>query len=345
MTAVEPWHRPSATWRFASIAAICALALAFSIATVNSLYVNTIVSAEIARIPVPFPAEELRPPAYTGDAAGAQNVLLLGADSWDSVDGSLLDIRGQRSDTIMVVHIPADRSKVFVMSILRDSWVVLPDGTSEKANAALSYGGVPMAVQTVEGLIGARINHVALVDYAGFSGLTDAIGGVSIDNPAGFQSTATDTFYPAGIQTLSGPEVLNFAREWRAFPEGDFQRVRNQQLVVKAVLVKAMQRETLVNPVRISGLLDAVMPYLAVDKDLDLGYLTGLAASLRNVGEDDFVFFTAPTTGIGESPDGQSVVNLDWAKMEALQALFKTDALHTYVPELQSMQPAAVPGQ
>ena len=343
MTALQPqWQRPGAPWRFASIAAIAALALAFSVSMVNSLYVNTVIGAEIARIPVPFPAEEVRPPAYAGEDAAAQNILLLGSDSWNSVNGTLIDIRGQRSDTMMVVHIPADREKVYVMSILRDSWVILPDGTPEKANAALSYGGVPMAVQTVEGLIGSRVDHVALVDYAGFSGLTDALGGVDIDNPAGFQSTATDKYYPEGVQSLNGPEVLAFAREWRAFADGDYQRVRNQQLVMKAVLVKAMQRETLVDPEKIAGLLEAVTPSMAVDKGFDLAYITGLASSLRNIKEEDFVFFTAPTKGLGESPDGQSYVHLDWDKMEALQGLFQTDSLHTYVPEFQTMLPAAL---
>jgi LCP family protein required for cell wall assembly len=339
MTAVADWQPPSASWRAFSIGLVCLLALFFSLATINSLYINKVIGAQMSRIAVPFPAEESRPPAYTGEAAAAQNILLLGADSWNSVNGSLVDISGQRSDTIMVVHIPADRKSVYVMSVLRDSWVILPGGRPEKVNAALSYGGVPMAVQTIEGLISARIDHVALVDYAGFSGLTDAIGGVEIDNPTAFESSAADHFYPAGLQHLTGTEVLAFAREWGALPDGDFQRARNQQLVMKSVLVKAMQRDTLTDPLKVAVLLGAVTPYVAVDDGLNLNYLTTLAASLRNIREPNFVFFTAPTKGIGTSPDGQSIVNLDWTKLADVQQAFKTDALQTYQPEPQTMHP------
>jgi LCP family protein required for cell wall assembly len=337
-------RRPTRAWRVTSIVLVLCLAGAAGIAGIVSI-VGGLFDLKLSTISEPFPAEAVRPPVATGPAASAQNILLLGSDTWDRVNGSIAGISKQRSDTIMVVHIPADRKHVYVMSILRDSWVDLPGHGFDKVNAALSYGGVPLALQVVEGLIGARIDHVALVDYAGFSGLTDALGGVDVNNPVGFDSSAISHYFPAGVQHLSGEDTLAFAREWRAFPDGDFQRVRNQQLVMQATLTKAMQKDTLVDPVKVGALLGAVRPFVAVDEGLNVDYLTSLAASLASIRSADFTFFTAPTLGVAESDDGQSIVNLDLDKMAVVRQAFQSDTLHTYVPEFQTMQPQLVPVQ
>ncbi|MBG6058645.1 LCP family protein required for cell wall assembly [Cryobacterium sp. MP_M5] len=338
MTSVGGWHPPSVAWRITSIALVVGLAAVYSVASISDLVTNRILGTQLNQVTEVFPADETRPPETVGSAASAQNLLLLGSDSWNAVNGTLENVSGQRSDTIMVLHIPADRKNIYVMSILRDSWIILPGREPEKVNAALSFGGVPLAVQSVESLIGTRIDHVALVDYAGFAGLADAVGGIDIDNPTAFSSTATGHYYPAGAQHLDGTETLAFAREWAALPDGDFERVRNQQLVMKAVLGKAMTRETLVDPVRIAALLGAVKEYVAVDDGLDLPYLTGLARELRGIRAHDFTFFTAPTTGIGTSADGQSIVNLDWDKLAEVQRAFQTDTLDGYQPVFQTMQ-------
>jgi len=330
-------RQPSGVWRVTSIVIVLVLAAAAGVASIGSI-VGRLFDLKLSTLSDPFPAEAARPPVSTGLAASAQNILLLGSDTWDEVNGSLVNISKQRSDTIMVVHIPADRHHVYVMSILRDSWLDLPGHGSDKINAALSYGGVPLAVQTIEGLIGTRIDHVALVDYAGYKGLTDTLGGVDILNPVGFQSSASDHYYPSGLQHLTGDETLAFAREWRAFPDGDFQRVRNQQLVMRATLTKAMQPETLTDPGKVSALLSAVRPFIAVDEGLNVDYLTALAGSLASIRSTDFTFFTAPTKGIGVTSDGQSIVNLDLQKLQAVQHAFQTDTLDTFEPEYQTMQ-------
>ena len=346
MTEAATVRQPSGVWRVTSIVLVLLLAAGAGAASIGSI-VGRLFDLRLPTLSNPFPADAARPPVATGVAAGAQNILLLGSDTWDKVNGSLVNISKQRSDTIMVVHIPADRHHVYVMSILRDSWLDLPGHGSDKINAALSYGGVPLAVQTIEGLIGARIDHVALVDYAGYKGLTDALGGVDILNPVGFQSSASDHYYPAGKQHLTGEETLAFAREWRAFPDGDFQRVRNQQLVMRATLTKAMQPETLTDPGKVSALLSAVRPFIAVDEGLNVDYLTALAGSLASIRSTDFTFFTAPTKGVAVSPDGQSIVNVDLDKLRTVQHAFQTDSLDAFEPEYQTMQtvpaPAAAP--
>lgn len=285
-----------------------------------------------------FPPEEVRPPVLESEARKAENILLLGSDMRGSAKGSLSKLTGQRSDTMMVVHVPVDRKNVYVMSILRDSWLEIPGHGPAKINAALSYGGVPLAVQTVEGLLQTRIDHVAIVDFAGFKGVTDALGGVKIDNPIGFTSThLKGHYFDEGELELDGKEALAFVRERYGFSDGDFQRVRNQQRFLKAVVRKSLSAETVTNPAKISSLIGAIAPYVAVDEGLDSAYIAARGVELREVRAGDVVFFTLPTSGTGTSDDGQSIVNIDWDKLTAVQQAFQTDTLDRYQPEVQTM--------
>ncbi|WP_166788944.1 LCP family protein [Cryobacterium sp. TMB1-7] len=292
----------------------------------------------VEKISEAFPADETaRPPAATGAAASAMNILLLGSDSRGDSTGSIANLSGQRSDTIVIVHVPADRKTLSVMSIPRDSWLEIPGYGEAKINAALSYGGVPLAVQTVEGLLGSRIDHVAVVDFAGFAALTDALGGVDIDNPIPFESYhLSGRTFPQGLQHLNGTEALAFARERYAFADGDFQRVRNQQLLISALLSGLMHKSVLGNPTTMGGVIEAVSPNLAIDEELSATDLVTLGVELRDVREGDVSFFTIPTAGTGTSADGQSIVNLDWAALPALQEAYRSDSLSGVVPAVQA---------
>lgn len=160
---------------------------------------------------VAFPDEAGRP-APSPD--GSQNVLLLGSDARVSADEHDLDGAGDhRSDVTMLVHVPADRSGVQVVSLMRDLWVPIPGHHEAKLNAALAWGGTALTIQTVENLLHARIDHVATIDFEGLSAMTTALGGVWVDNPTPF-TRAADTvdggshFYPAGPIELQGAEAL-----------------------------------------------------------------------------------------------------------------------------------------
>ena len=274
-----------------------------------------------------FPDPTVRPPEPTGAAASAQNILLLGTDSRADLE-SIDDAAGQRSDTIMVAHIPADRHGITVMSIMRDSWVEISGHGTAKVNAALSYGGVPLAVQTVESLIGARIDHVAIFDFKGFIGLTDAVGGVDIDNSIEFESYhLRGTTFPQGRLHLDGIHALAFARERYAFIDGDYTRVRNQQAFIAALLDKVLSSDTALNPGTVSSILEAITPYLKVDAGFTSGYIAGLALELRDVRREDISFFTMPTLGTDTSDDGQSIVVLDRQRLADVRAGFARDAL------------------
>jgi LCP family protein required for cell wall assembly len=275
-----------------------------------------------------FPEETTRPEVTV---AASQNILLMGSDSRGAVSDNIDDIRGTRSDTMMVVHIAADRESVHVMSIMRDSWVDIPGRGKAKMNAALSYGGVPLVVQTIESLISARIDRVAIVDFAGFAGITDALGGVRVENPIGFTATNGGYVFEPGPIVLNGDEALGFVRERYAFRDGDYQRVRNQQLFVKGVLNEILSAETLTNPVTINNLVASVAPFLTVDAGFSSAYAAGLGFELRNIRRESLDFFTMPTQGTG-TEGSQSVVYVDWDELAVLQQHFRDDTLASYTP-------------
>jgi LCP family protein required for cell wall assembly len=342
----EPRHLavPSASrrvWRivFVVFGVVAVVVLVIAAVTVSNLARSF---DAVEKIPQAFPTNEAaRPPVATGEAASAMNFLLLGSDTRGATSSSIANIAGQRSDTIVIVHVPANRTHLSVMSIPRDSWLSIPGHGEAKINSALAFGGVPLAVQTVEGVIGARIDHVAVVDFAGFRAVTDALGGVDIDNPIAFDSYHMEGHsFPQGAQHLDGTQALAFARERYAFKDGDFQRVRNQQLLISALLSGLMHKSVLANPVTMAALITAVQPHLAVDDGLTSGSLAALGAELSQLRSDDVTFFTVPTTGTGTSADGQSIVNLDWSALPGVQEAFRADNLETVA---QPMRAAADP--
>lgn len=288
---------------------------------------------QIERIENAFPEETTRPTQHVNDdGKSGINFLLVGTDSRDeTAPESLLEGIGDRSDTIMVVHIPADRSGIQVMSIMRDSWVEIPGHGMGKVNAALAYGGMPLLVQTVEGILDSRIDHVAVIGFEGFKSMTEALGGVTVNNPEAFSGKNYE--FPAGEITLEGNEALEYVRTRKAFSDGDYSRVANQQRFMKALLSTSLSRGTLSNPGRVLDLADAVTNHLATDSGVDQGFILGLAPELSGLKGSDVTTFTMPTYGTGME-GGQSVVYLDTDRLPELRKAFKEDTLAEFAAKV-----------
>lgn len=283
---------------------------------------------QIETIENAFPDESVRPDVSTAENPGV-NILLLGSDSRADTSESMMSDLGNRSDTIIVAHIAGDRKSVQLMSIMRDSWVDIPGHGEMKVNAALSLGGVPLLVQTVETLIDQRIDHVAMIDFNGFKGVTDALGGVTVHNQHAFSSAGFD--FPVGPITLSGEQALVFVRERYSFEDGDYQRVQNQQLYLTAMMSQVLTRGTLTNPGMLNDLLGSITPYVATDSSLDGPTMLSLAQSMTSIRIRDVHSFTMPTDGTGMVGD-QSVVYVNWDELEVLQEKFAEDELAHYNP-------------
>ncbi|MBG6218703.1 LCP family protein required for cell wall assembly [Arthrobacter sp. CAN_A6] len=281
-----------------------------------------------------FPAEDVARPTAAPEAEGSVNILLLGSDARTAELGSTdsTDSSNARADTMMLLHLPADRSEVFVISIMRDTWTDIPGYGANKVNSAMALGGIPLVVQTVESMFEAPINHVAVVDFEGFKGVTEALDGVEVDNPMNFvSSNPNPEVFPQGKITLEGDSALRFVRERYAFADGDYQRVKNQQLFVKALLGKVLSTDTLTNPARVQNLVSELAPFISADDGLDAATVGSLGVSLRNAREDDVRFFTLPNLGIGTSADGQSVILEDEAAMAELRQALDNDSLGDFL--------------
>lgn len=280
-----------------------------------------------------FPDSSTRP-VRTPAAEGAMNFLLIGSDARaeGSGNGSGEEFTDSRSDTMMLVHIPEDRQNIYVMSIMRDTWTEIPGHGMNKINAAVSLGGVPLVVQTVETMFDAPIDHVVIVDFEGFKGLTDALGGVSVDNPIAFQSEGTEgEFFEQGPIELDGDSALKFVRERKAFSDGDYQRVQNQQLFIKGIMSGLLSTETFTNPVKLSRVVNEISPYLTVDEDFGAATLGSLALGMWQIRSHDVVFFTLPNLGVGTSPDGQSIVVKDEEAIARIADALDQGTLGEYV--------------
>jgi LCP family protein required for cell wall assembly len=217
---------------------------------------------------------------------------------------------------------------------MRDLWVPIPGHGTAKINAALAFGGVPLMVQTVESLLHQRIDHVVFMDFEGFKGLTDTVGGVTVDVKIPFTAAQTsDYHFAAGPQTLNGDEALAYVRERYAFPDGDYQRVRDQQTFIKALVGKLASTQTLTNPVTIANAVNEVAPYLTVDSSFNSAAAASLAFELRDVRASDIVTFTLPTDGIGWSTDGQSIVLFNAPATSALADALAKGQMQQYVKD------------
>ncbi|PZF55543.1 LytR family transcriptional regulator [Curtobacterium sp. MCSS17_008] len=275
-----------------------------------------------------FPATDRPTPA--GDAV---DVLLVGSDSraarGPDGDPAGTPPAGGRSDALVLAHVPADRRHVYLVSILRDSWVDVPGHGTAKINAAYSWGGIPLTVQTVERLLDVRIDHVAEIDFAGFEDMTDALGGITVQSGDDF--TAQGYHFTKGPNHLDGARALAFVRDRYSFADADHTRVRNQQAFLRGVFRQAVSQGTLTDPRRLRDFVRATSEHLAVDPGLDAATVARLGWSLRGLRADDLVTCTMPTAGSGTSPDGQSYVVVDEHDRQSLSQALRSDDLQHWI--------------
>jgi len=253
----------------------------------------------------------------------ALNVLLVG------VDGRGTDVRerlqegdtGLLSDTMMIWHLDEDHQNSQVVSFPRDSWVDVPGYGEAKLNAAFSWGGPELLVETLEDTLGIYIDHVAVVDFEGFKGITDTIGGVDLETADG------------GTEHFDGEEALEYVRERKSLPGGDFDRIDRQQNFLRQILFDATRTGTRMNPVTVTNLIGDLGKLLVLDDDFSNGEIRDLAFDVITQGAGEVEWMTAFTDGTGTSADGQSIVLLNIEKSRELMAAISTDDFKNYLKD------------
>jgi LCP family protein required for cell wall assembly len=259
-------------------------------------------------------------------AKGALNILLIGSDSETSVANG-------RSDVIILMHISSDLKKVYLVHFPRDMYVDVPGHGKDKINAAYAYGGPQLLIRTLRNLVDVPIDHAAVIGFEGFKAMTDAVGGVDVYA----EEASSDEFYDqetdsdeystvhVGMNHLDGEAALAFVRERYQLSKGDISRGRRQQAFVKALMLKALSKQTLTNPVRFAALVGAVAHNLTVDNAFSIADIYSQALAMRDLRSKDIVFITAPITSFGKSPKGASIDIVDVAQMAQLSIALKND--------------------
>ncbi|MCT2281601.1 LCP family protein [Micromonospora chalcea] len=235
---------------------------------------------------VGFTAMAPRPPAPTAalplaapepEPGGALNLLLLGVDQ---APGS------RRADSILLVHVPADRSRLYLVSLPRDLLVPMPpQGGTEKLNATFSRAagsGTDLAAgfratrQAVARLTGVRVDAGAVLTWSGARELTDAVGGVPVCLPEPVRSVHTERRFPSGCQRLDGAAAVDLLRQRYGLRDGGLDRDRNAARYAAGLLRQMRERGTATDPAQLGRLLVRIGTAGTIDAgDLSLPALVG----------------------------------------------------------------------
>jgi LCP family protein required for cell wall assembly len=326
--------RGRGAWKVLGISVIVLVVLVAG-AAATMYWVTSSYVGSMHRIGNPFvsiPAPD-RAPQPAGPAANDVTFLVGGLDTRSAVPTTGSSAPTQiwgRTDTLMLVHLIAGGRGAYVVSIPRDSWVPIPGHGDGKINWAYIFGGPSLAVRTVERLTHVRINHVAVIDWAGFRGVTNALGGVTIDIPVTSYDSANQVTWTAGTHHLNGAQALLYVRDRYGLPGGDFDREHRQQAFLRAVFAKLHGDASLTNPLRMNSLMHSLTRAVSVDSTLGLSQMTRLALSLKGVNSGNIVFATVPYTGTGMAGT-QSVVRLDRPLDQGFWHAFEYDSLPAFM--------------
>ena len=248
-------------------------------------------------------------------AEGPLNVLLIGSDTREDqgVPGASLS-SGARSDTTLIAHVSADREHVTVVSVPRDSMVPAPPGCDSDApkeewtdtqwNATFGVGGPACLIQTIEGNTGLFINHFAVVDFRGFRGMVDALGGVPVCTPEAIDDPKAKLKLSAGRHVLDGEEALGWVRARKTLGDGsDLGRIKRQQAFLASVVQEATRTSLLLRPDKLFGFLNAATQSLTTDEEFSLGTMQDLATSVKDIGIKNIQFITVPVKDYEPDPN------------------------------------------
>ncbi|WP_344611292.1 LCP family protein [Dactylosporangium salmoneum] len=321
---------------------------------------------------------------------GPINLLLVGID--ERIGNEAM---GARSDSIIIAHVPATHDAVYMMSIPRDTRVRIPasketkyNGGTDKINAAFQFGyqngggrdkGLKLLAETVSNMAGGlKFHGAAIVNFDGFSGLVNALGGVHmcVDErttsihvgwnqktgeegvPYNFNADGIPTslkpnmkpqVYEVGCRDFLPWEALDYVRQRDklANNDGDYGRQRHQQQFIKAMAKKATSAGVITNPIKVAEVLGSVGKAVSFyNNEISLA---DWIFTLKGVDADKMVTLRTNNGQYkSETVNGQSFETLDPTAVELLKS-FSTDTVGTFVashPELianDAATPAATP--
>ena len=283
--------------------------------------------------------------AALGDGAAAtpgRTYLVVGSDSRAGLTAAQRKklrtgtAPGQRTDTILLLHVPSGGGPTVLMSVPRDSYVRIPGRGRNKINAAFALGGPKLLAQTVEENTGIAIDDYVEIGFAGFAGMVDAVGGVEICPKRAIDDRRAGLDIPKGCQQADGATALGYARARYSDPRGDLGRVERQRELLASIVTKATSPTTLVNPLRTFPLARSGAGALTVDEGTGPLALARFLLGMKSSAGSSGVSLTVPVSGEATRGRAGSVVLWDQTKSAAVFDAIKRDdtsAVKAYADE------------
>lgn len=262
-----------------------------------------------------------------------RNYLMVGSDKREGLTadeqqrlstGSAVDDPGQRTDSIMLIHVP-DSGKPALVSIPRDSYVMIPGKGRNKINAAYSLGGRELLVETVEQATGLRIDGFLEVGFGGFASVVDSVGGVDICVPFDMDDPRAGINLKQGCQTMDGPTALGYVRARYSDPRGDLGRAERQRQFLAAIMHQAATPSTVLIPTRYWGFTHAVADGLSISNGMSMTDAADIFGAMRAVSNGDGYSTLVPVANPAYSTPAGLAVKWDADKAKALFAALRDD--------------------
>ncbi|MBV2362895.1 LCP family protein [Streptomonospora sp. NEAU-YY374] len=242
---------------------------------------------------------------------GALNIMVIGSDVRTGENANYGEAEGERPDSLIIAHISPENRRATMINLPRDLMVDLPaceangDHPGMQAqrgmiNSAMSFGGVQCQWKAVEQITGIHIDHFVSVDFTGFKGIVDSLGGVKMCIPEPIDDDKAKLHLEAGEQVLNGEEALGYMRSRYGQGDGtDTARIGRQQEFLGAMLNEVMQGDVLTSPANLTGFLGSVTETMTTDDELTLEVMTDIAVAMREVDLNNVNFVTVPN---GQDP-------------------------------------------
>jgi LCP family protein required for cell wall assembly len=286
-----------------------------------------------------------RPPSYNRSL----NILVIGSDTRSGSNKRFgAHVTGQRSDTVLVLHLSPGRRRAVVMSIPRDSVVPVlscpsapgapgqtaAPGQVEQINATFSAGGPGCLWKTIEHTTGIRLDHFMELNFTGFERVVNDVGGVDICLPFPIHDPRSKLRLTAGVHHVMGPAALAYWRVRYIGQGSDLQRIQRDQYLMASLAQKVKRANLLGSPTKIFKVVSDIADALTTDAGLSQSAMIGLAAQLRSVPLSGVHFVQVPVVLYGPNPSW-----VQWAA--SARSLFQAIAKDRKLPRMRHQKPSA----
>ncbi|WP_443064000.1 LCP family protein [Streptomyces sp. NBC_00376] len=286
----------------------------------------------------PFKDMKNRPRAGTG-----MNLLLVGTDGRDRItpeEKQKYRLGGAPchcTDTVMLVHLSADKKRASIVSLPRDSYAEIPEHTDRntgvrhsahplKLNAAYAEGGPNLTLRTVEHMTGVKVDHYLEVDFTSFMKTVDTLGGVQICTTRPLKDSYTGLDLAAGTHELDGGQALQYVRSRHIDGAADLGRMQRQQKFLASLIARATSSGVLLNPVKFQDVASTMLRSVRADKGFGTEQLLELAQAMRGFSPASSEFASVPVGNVSYPVKGiGSTVRWDEAKSKKLFRALRED--------------------